>query len=130
MGRDAIEPETLPSRALSVLRDTQNEFLLSDISLFEASTLSRKGRVDLGMPFDEWLERALPHSLEVLPISARVALAENGLPDTFRGDPADRLIASTAIAHDLALLTPDQKIAFHRVCTTIRYRWPRSKRRR
>jgi PIN domain nuclease of toxin-antitoxin system len=92
--------------------------------------LSRKGRVDLGMPFGEWLERALPRSLEVVPISARVVSAENGLPNTFHGDPADRLIASTALAHDLTLLTPDQKIAFHRICTTIRYRWPSSKGRR
>lgn len=124
------EPETLSARALTILQDEGNDFFLSDISLFEASMLSRKGRIDLGMPFGEWLERALAGSIEILPISSRVAAAEHGLPETFQGDPADRLIASTALAHDLTLLTPDPRITFHRVCPTIRYKWPKASRRR
>jgi PIN domain nuclease of toxin-antitoxin system len=123
------EPETLPARALNVLRDKTNSFFLSDISLLEASMLSQKGRVDLGMTFSQWLEKALPATLEVLPISARVAAAENGLSREFQGDPADRIIAGTAIAHDLTLLTPDHRITFHRVCRTIRYKWPKSRNR-
>ena len=121
------EPETLPVRALTVLQDEANNFFLSDISLLEASMLSRKGRVDLGMTVGQWLEKALDTSLQVLPLSARVAVTENRLPRTFHGDPADRIIASTAIAHELTLLTPDQRIAFHRVCHTIRYKWPTSR---
>ena len=122
------EPETLPARALSILREESNSFFLSDISLLEASMLSRKGRVDLGIPFDQWLEKALAANLQVLPISLRVAAMEYGLPRTFHGDPADRIIASTAIAHELTLLTPDYRIAFHRICHTIRYKWPKAKK--
>jgi PIN domain nuclease of toxin-antitoxin system len=124
------EPETLSARALTILQDEENDFFLSDISLFEASMLSRTGRIDLGMPFGEWLERALSGRLAILPISSRVAAAERGLPETFHGDPADRLIAGTAIANDLTLLTPDHRITFHRVCPTIRYKWPKTSRRR
>jgi PIN domain nuclease of toxin-antitoxin system len=119
------EPETLPTKALLILRNESNRFFLSDISLLEASTLVRKGRVDFGMDFAAWLGKALAENLEVVPISARVAAAENALPRTFHGDPADRIIASTAIAHQLTLLTPDFKIEFHRVCETIRYKWPK-----
>ena len=122
------EPETLSARALNILRNESNSFFLSDISLLEASMLSRKGRVDFGTTFAEWLEKALAASLQVLPISARVASAENRLPLVFHGDPADRIIAATAIAHDLTLLTPDHRIAFHRVCPTIRYKWPKSRK--
>ena len=118
------EPETLPARALEVLRDETNRFFVSDISLFEASTLGRKDKVDFGMEFSLWLEKALAENLQVLPISARVAAIENQLPRAFQGDPADRIIASTAIAHELTLLTPDRAIAFHRVCRTVRYKWP------
>src|SRR5262249_38426692 len=114
------EPETLPARVLSILRQETNSFYLSDLSLLEASMLSRKGRVDLGMTFGGWLEKALAANLQVLPISARVAAIENRLPRTFQGDPADRIIASTAIAHEFTLLTPDYQIAFHRTCPTIR----------
>jgi PIN domain nuclease of toxin-antitoxin system len=95
------EPETLPPRAMTILRQETNSFFLSDLSLLEASMLSRKGGVDLGMAFGEWLEKALAANLQVLPISARVAAIENSLPRTFHGDPADRIIASTAIAHEL-----------------------------
>ena len=122
------EPETLPARASTILRSGTNTFFLSDISLLEASMLARNGRVDFGMMFGEWLEKALASNLQVLPVSARVAVAEDTLPRTFQGDPADRIIASTALVHQLTLLTPDYQIAFHRVCHTIRYRWPKTRK--
>jgi PIN domain nuclease of toxin-antitoxin system len=121
------EPETLPAKALTILRNESNRFFLSDISLLEASVLVRKGKVDFAMEFNQWLEKALAQDLHVLPISARVAAIENALPNTFHGDPADRIIAGTAIAHHLTLLTPDWRIAFHRVCRTIRYKWPKAR---
>ncbi len=117
------EPETLPAKVLAVLRNEANSFFLSDISLLEASTLFRKGKVDFGMKFSGWLELALAENLQVLPVSARIAAVENALPRTFHGDPADRIIAATAIVHKLTLLTPDPEIAFHQVCETIRYKW-------
>ena len=123
------EPETLPAKALAILRNETNGFFLSDISLLEASMLGRKGRVDFGMAFGQWLEKALAANLQVLPLSARVAATENSLPQTFHGDPADRIIVSTALVHQLTLLTPDYRIAFHRVCHTIRYKWPKVRKR-
>jgi PIN domain nuclease of toxin-antitoxin system len=119
------EPETLPAKVLAILRSETNSFFLSDISLLEASTLARKGKVDFGMKFSGWLELALAENLQVLPVSARIAAAENGLPRTFHGDPADRIIAATAIVHKLTLLTPDPEIAFQQVCETVRYKWPK-----
>jgi PIN domain nuclease of toxin-antitoxin system len=35
------EPETLPTKVLTVLRSETNHFYISDISLLEASTLGR-----------------------------------------------------------------------------------------
>jgi PIN domain nuclease of toxin-antitoxin system len=122
------EPETLPPKVRSILRNSSNSFFLSDISLLEASMLLRKGKVDFGMDFDEWLGNALAADLQVLPISASIAATENELPREFQGDPADRIIAATAIAHQLKLLTPDWRIAFHRVCETLRYKWPMARR--
>jgi PIN domain nuclease of toxin-antitoxin system len=119
------EPETLPAKVLTILRSETNSFFLADISLLEASTFARKRKVDFGMKFSDWLTRALAENLEVLPISANVAAAENSLPQNFHGDPADRIIAGTASAHKLTLLTPDPEIAFHQVCETIRYKWPK-----
>jgi PIN domain nuclease of toxin-antitoxin system len=42
-------------------------------------------------------------------------LALNSLPDTFHGDPADRLIVATARAHVLPLATRDTRIRRSRV---------------
>src|ERR1035437_6281054 len=79
------EPETLPAKVLAILRNEANSFFLSDISLLEASTLARKGKVDFGMKFSSWLQLALAENLPVLPISARVAAVENALPRSFHG---------------------------------------------
>ncbi len=117
------EPENLPARVLVLLEKAENSFFLSDISLLEASTLARKGKVDFGMKFSDWLERALAENLQMLAVSKRVVVAENSLPRHFQGDPADRIIAATAVAHKLTLLTPDPEIAFHQVCETIHYKW-------
>jgi PIN domain nuclease of toxin-antitoxin system len=61
------------------------------------------------MPLGDWFnlnfsEPALP----VLPVTPEVALASLKLPSDFHRDPNDRLIAATAIAHDLILCTHDQ----------------------
>ena len=119
------EPETLPAKILALLRNENNNFFLSDISLLEASTLQRKGRVDFGMKFSDWLKLALAENLQVLPVTARIVAVENSLPRIFHGDPADRILAATASAHELTLLTPDPEIAFAQVCETIHYKWPK-----
>jgi PIN domain nuclease of toxin-antitoxin system len=55
-----------------------------------------KGRIELPLPFPTWLRRATsPDMLSVLPLDAEAALGVAGLPDTFRGDPADRMIVAT-----------------------------------
>ena len=117
------EPETLSAKVLKILRDDSNSFFLSDISLLEASTLARKNKVDFGMEFEVWLDRGIAESLQIVPISKQVAAIEYALPGAFHGVPADRIIASTAIVHELTLMTPDKAVAFSRVCQTIRYNW-------
>lgn len=84
---------------------------LSAISLWEAQMLHARGRLDLPVPFPEWLRRATdPRMLSLLPLDVGVVLALNGLPAGFHGDPADRLIVATARAHRLSLATHDAVI--------------------
>jgi PIN domain nuclease of toxin-antitoxin system len=73
--------------------------------------LHSKRRIELPLPFPTWLRRATaPDMLTVLPLDAEAVIAVNGLPDTFHGDPADRMIVATARAHDLPLATHDEAI--------------------
>lgn len=89
----------------------RRELFLAAISLWEAQVLHAKGRLDLPLPFAEWLARATDdRMISVLPLDVDVALALDALPVTFHGDPADRLIVATARAHAMPLATHDAVI--------------------
>lgn len=99
---------------------------VSAISLWEAQMLHSKGRLRLPLPFDEWLRRAADErTLAVAAMDAAVIVALDRLPSTFHGDPADRLIVSTARAHAWPLATHDQAIRRSRVVTLWRPRGAR-----
>ena len=84
---------------------------VSAISLWEAQLLHARGRLELPLPFADWLRRATdPIVVTVLPLDLAVVLALDQLPPTFHGDPADRLIVATARAHKLPLATHDRAI--------------------
>lgn len=63
------------------------------------------------VPFAAWLRAAASADIvTVLPLNVDVVLALDALPDSFHGDPADRLIVATARAHALPLATRDSRI--------------------
>ena len=73
--------------------------------------LCSKGRLTLDRSFDLWVrDAASPAVIQVLPLDVEVAIAANGLPASFHGDPADRLIVATARVHRLTLATHDRAI--------------------
>lgn len=84
---------------------------LSAISLWEAATLVSLDRLRLSMSFDAWMARATAATaVEILPITSEVAIEVARLPDSFRRDPADRVIVATARVHQLAVATSDRLI--------------------
>lgn len=107
-GQDRLtlrEREALGSAAES------GRLALSAISLWEAQMLHARGRLHLEMPFDAWLLQAAAGAVvQLIPLDVTVILALNKLPESFHGDPADRIIVATARARDLPLATKDQGI--------------------
>jgi PIN domain nuclease of toxin-antitoxin system len=84
---------------------------LAAISLWEAQMLHSKKRLELPLPFSEWLTRATESRvLTVLPLDRDVVVALDTLPARFHGDPADRLIVATARTHSIPLATRDRAI--------------------
>jgi PIN domain nuclease of toxin-antitoxin system len=80
--------------------------------------LHTKQRLELPLPFAEWLARAADDRMvSVLPLSIDVVLAVNALPASFHGDPADRLIVATARTHAMPIATHDAAIRRSRVVT-------------
>lgn len=94
----------------------RGELRLSAVSLWEAQMLHAKQRLQLPLPLAEWLRRATADDvLRVVPIDVDVVLTLDGLPQSFHGDPADRVIVATARAHAIPLATHDAAIRRSRV---------------
>lgn len=90
---------------------TDGALRISIMSIWEISLLEAAGHIHLGMPIEEWLEKALQlPGLQCLPLAPPVILDAHRLPGTFHRDPIDRLLVASARIHDLALLTEDRKI--------------------
>lgn len=88
------------------------------VSLWETQMLHAKGRLTLNRAFDVWIRDAASTSVvQVIPLDVEVVIALNGLPSSFHGDPADRLIVATSRAYRLPLATHDRAIRRSRAAT-------------
>ena len=107
------------SRALARVSATE-PLLVSDISLWEVATLFEMGRIKLGLPVRDWLERAAAAPLvQRIGISPAVAAEVASLPSSFHRDPADRIIVASARVHGATLITSDRRIIDSGLVTTI-----------
>ncbi len=84
----------------------------ADVSFWEIALLFRKNRLVLPAQHTptSYMEDIVESlRLNILPLTPAIAaLAESGI--VAHGDPGDRLIAATAIAHHSPLITADQKL--------------------
>lgn len=89
----------------------RNELLISSISVFEITTLERRGRLRFSVSASEWLEqvRRLPE-YRIEPLTDDIAERAGQFGDAFPGDPVDRLIAATALLRGVPLVTHDEKL--------------------
>jgi PIN domain nuclease of toxin-antitoxin system len=90
---------------------TRNELLVASISVFEITTLERRGRLRFKISATEWLTRVrrLPE-YRIEPLSDDIAERAGQFGDAFPGDPADRMIAATALLRGVPLVTHDEKL--------------------
>ena len=88
---------------------TAGKVAVSAISFWEIGRLNERGRIRLNTPVQDWRNQWLAAGIVELALdgaTAMRALDLAGLPE----DPADRFITATAIMHDAALMTPDEKL--------------------
>jgi len=104
--------------AINHARENGDGLAISDITLLELATLSDKGRIRLEISLESFLEEIEARFI-VLPISGRACARALGLPATYPKDPADRIIAATAIVEGMSLLTADREIRRSRALATI-----------
>jgi len=104
--------------AISDARETGDGLAISDITLLELTTLASKGRIRLKISLESFL-REIEARFTVLPISGRACVRALGLPEGYPKDPADRIIAATALVEGMSLLTADRDIRRSRALSTI-----------
>ena len=81
------------------------------ICCLEVATLAARGRISLDRSPLQWMDDALSlPRVDLLPLTPAVAIKAAELPANFPGDPADRLIAATAILESALLITKDERM--------------------
>ena len=104
--------------AIDDARKNADGLAISDITLLELATLATKGRIRLDISLESFLQE-VESRFVVLPISGRACARAMGLPAAYPKDPADRVIAATALVEGLSLLTADRAIRRSRTVQTI-----------
>lgn len=102
---------SLSAAAATAIHIPSNEVLLSAVSVWEIAMKYRMGTLALPEPPDRLIpiERGL-RGIGSLAFDEESALQSLKLPPLHR-DPFDRMLISQAIAHGLAIVTPDPAIA-------------------
>ena len=103
-------PEQLGRRARRELQRTTNELYLSPVSIWEANHLVRRNRLRASQGFPRWLDdimariplREAPFTFAVAAAASRIELPQSDLGDV--------LLAATALALDLTLVTSDSQL--------------------
>lgn len=110
---DTLAPERLSKRAKALIEQGEQAQALAcaDISLWEIAMLVFKARLDPGVSTRDYLDLALAYrGMEVLAISPAVAAQSQSGALAHHGDPADRLIAATAMIYGATLVTRDRAL--------------------
>ncbi len=101
----------LSRAADSAIRRAQRsgEIAISIISVVELAGLLRRGKVTLRGGFESTIKEFI-RDVAVMPITFDIAVMTAEFPHDFSNDPADRIIAATARAESLPLVTADQRM--------------------
>lgn len=117
----ALDQTQLSKKARGAIIDARQHgdgLAVCDITLLELTTLFNKKRFQLRTSVETFLSE-IEMRFAVLPISARACVRALGFPATYPKDPADRIIAATALVEGLPLLTADREIRRSGLVQTI-----------
>jgi len=117
-----VEPDQLSRTAAAAIRRARaNQGIgISAMSLWELALMFSRGRLEAIGAIETSVTLMLERSgAFIKPITAEIAALATQFPDDFPHDPADRLIAATARAEGLALITRDVRIRQSTLLKTI-----------
>jgi PIN domain nuclease of toxin-antitoxin system len=117
----ALEPARISKKARAVIEDMRHSgqgLAISDITLLEIAMIERRGRIKLNASLETFLSE-IEAKFVVLPLTGRVCVRAIGLPAAYPKDPADRVIAATALVEGIPLVTADDDIQRSKALRTI-----------
>ncbi len=82
---------------------------VSAITFWEVAMLVGKRRLEISIELAVWRKNLLDSGLMEIPVSGAIGIRASGLKN-FHGDPADCIIAATALEASATLVTADRKI--------------------
>lgn len=93
---------------------------IASITLWEIAQLVERGRLPIVGTTSGWLAELLARAgISILELSPTIAELSTAFGADFPRDPADRIIAATARAHALPLVTADERIRGGSLVKTI-----------
>jgi PIN domain nuclease of toxin-antitoxin system len=116
-----LESRSLSRKSTALLADARREeetVAIASITLIETARLIAHGRIIIQIGLDAYMTE-LEARFTVLPITAAIAAATTRLPASYPRDPADRIIAATALVHGATLVTADERIRKAKAVRTV-----------
>jgi PIN domain nuclease of toxin-antitoxin system len=111
----------LPQAMREIISNSPDPIAVASVSCLEVAWLSKKGRIALPVPIEEFFLKAIDGAgLLLLPLTPTIAARSAFLPDIHK-DPIDRVLIATALEHDAELATKDDTIRRYpevRICWT------------
>jgi len=104
--------------AILQARIAGEEMVYSPVSLYEIAYATHRNRMELNSPIDDFV-KAIQSQLKMTALTAEIVVCAAKLPDSFHGDPMDRIITATAIVMDCTLITKDEKIREAKLCKVV-----------
>jgi PIN domain nuclease of toxin-antitoxin system len=118
----ALRPEGLSKAAARAIARAEagDGIAIASITLWEIALLIDAGRIVVQGPTEAFLKLILQRPrLFMLDLSPEIAALAFQFPTDFPNDPADRIIAATARAHGLPLVTKDRRLQDNELVQTI-----------
>ena len=116
----ASDPRRLSRKARGAIRDARQKtgVAVATITLWKLAWLAENGRIQVAGSVESFVRETVARVI-LQPITPEIAALAVQLPAGFPKDPADRLIAATAMVEGAALVTADERVRRAKVVRTI-----------
>ncbi|MBN1904010.1 MAG: type II toxin-antitoxin system VapC family toxin [Deltaproteobacteria bacterium] len=119
---DALSPEKLSKKAKAAILEANGNdgIIFCDISLWEISMLMNRNRVKVDVSYKEFINLLFNSNNYILQgIDPDIADLSSKIFKNTENDPADKLIAATAVVKKARLVTADRTMRSSSEVTTI-----------